>query len=118
MLIDEADRLRMASLEQVRAIFDEGQIGRSHRDAGAGEAAGALNRGVTSQAGHAAVPGGKEDSAGLSFQSARITNRQVCHGRLVWVRSSPSPTVSEKHPSGLPVGKASAGSGFQPAPAR
>ena len=24
---DEADRLRMASLEQVRAIFDEGQIG-------------------------------------------------------------------------------------------
>jgi DNA transposition AAA+ family ATPase len=27
ILIDEADRLRMASLEQVRAIFDEGQIG-------------------------------------------------------------------------------------------
>ena len=27
IVIDEADRLRMASLEQVRAIFDEGQIG-------------------------------------------------------------------------------------------
>jgi hypothetical protein len=25
--VDEADRLRMTSLEQVRAIFDEGQIG-------------------------------------------------------------------------------------------
>ena len=27
ILIDEADRLRMASLEQVRAIFDAGEIG-------------------------------------------------------------------------------------------
>jgi DNA transposition AAA+ family ATPase len=27
VLVDEVDRLRMASLEQVRAIFDEGQIG-------------------------------------------------------------------------------------------
>ena len=27
ILVDEADRLRMASLEQVRAIFDDGQIG-------------------------------------------------------------------------------------------
>jgi DNA transposition AAA+ family ATPase len=27
VLVDEADRLRMASLEQVRAIFDESQIG-------------------------------------------------------------------------------------------
>lgn len=27
VLVDEADRLRMASLEQVRAIFDQGQIG-------------------------------------------------------------------------------------------
>jgi DNA transposition AAA+ family ATPase len=27
ILVDEADRLRMASLEQVRAIFDEGRIG-------------------------------------------------------------------------------------------
>src|SRR6202049_1365967 len=27
ILVDEADRLRIASLEQVRAIFDEGQIG-------------------------------------------------------------------------------------------
>ena len=27
ILVDEADRLRMASLEQVRAIFDEGQLG-------------------------------------------------------------------------------------------
>ena len=27
VLVDEADRLRMASLEQVRAIFDEGKIG-------------------------------------------------------------------------------------------
>ena len=27
VMVDEADRLRMASLEQVRAIFDEGKIG-------------------------------------------------------------------------------------------
>jgi len=27
ILVDEADRLRMASLEQVRAIFDEGELG-------------------------------------------------------------------------------------------
>lgn len=27
ILVDEADRHRMASLEQVRAIFDEGQLG-------------------------------------------------------------------------------------------
>lgn len=27
ILVDEADRLRMASLKQVRAIFDEGQLG-------------------------------------------------------------------------------------------
>ena len=27
VLVDEADRLRMASLEQVRAIFDDSQIG-------------------------------------------------------------------------------------------
>ena len=27
ILIDEADRLRMGSLEQVRAIFDTGEIG-------------------------------------------------------------------------------------------
>jgi hypothetical protein len=27
ILVDEADRLRMASLEQIRAIFDDGQIG-------------------------------------------------------------------------------------------
>ncbi|MEJ7609285.1 MAG: hypothetical protein WKF37_24190 [Bryobacteraceae bacterium] len=27
LMIDEADRLRMASLEQVRSIFDAGKIG-------------------------------------------------------------------------------------------
>lgn len=27
ILVDESDRLRMASLEQVRAIFDEGELG-------------------------------------------------------------------------------------------
>jgi hypothetical protein len=44
LVIDEADRLRITSLEQVRAIFDEGTAGNGpHRHAGNREADGTLS---------------------------------------------------------------------------
>lgn len=43
ILIDKADRLRMASLEQVRAIFDAAEIGVILRNAGVGETLGAVS---------------------------------------------------------------------------